>query len=56
MPILDVDEAKTCLFVKRSLGSSYAGIENTLSYKDGTMMLVCDAKKMTDDIFKAMNH
>ena len=56
MPILDVDKAKTCLFVKRSLGSGYAGIDNTLFYKDGTMMLLRDAKKMTEDIFKAMDH
>lgn len=54
MPILDVDKAKTCLFVKRSLGSGYAGIDNTLFYKDGTMMLLGDAKKMTDDITKAI--
>jgi NAD(P) transhydrogenase subunit beta len=56
MPILDVDKARTCLFVKRSLGSGYAGIDNTLFYKDGTMMLLGDAKKMTDDIVKAIEH
>ncbi|MEX0954877.1 MAG: NAD(P)(+) transhydrogenase (Re/Si-specific) subunit beta [Rhizobiaceae bacterium] len=56
MPILDVDKARTCLFVKRSLGSGYAGIDNTLFYKDGTMMLLGDAKKMTEDIVKAMGH
>jgi NAD(P) transhydrogenase subunit beta len=56
MPILDVDKARTCLFVKRSLGSGYAGIDNTLFYKDGTMMLLGDAKKMTEDIVKAMDH
>ncbi|MBC7281472.1 NAD(P)(+) transhydrogenase (Re/Si-specific) subunit beta [Hoeflea sp.] len=56
MPILDVDKARTCLFVKRSLGSGYAGIDNTLFYKEGTMMLLGDAKKMTDDIVKAIDH
>ncbi|MBB3396169.1 NAD(P) transhydrogenase subunit beta [Rhizobium sp. BK060] len=56
MPILDVDKAKICLFVKRSLGSGYAGIDNTLFYKDGTMMLLGDAKKMNEDIVKALKH
>ncbi|MBB3951556.1 NAD(P)(+) transhydrogenase (Re/Si-specific) subunit beta [Aureimonas jatrophae] len=56
MPILNVDQAQTCLFIKRSLGSGYAGIDNTLFYKDNTMMLFADAKKMVEDIVKALAH
>ena len=55
MPILHVDQAQTCLFIKRSLGSGYAGIDNTLFYKNNTMMLFSDAKKMVEDIVKSLN-
>jgi NAD(P) transhydrogenase subunit beta len=55
MPILDVDKAATCLFIKRSMGSGYAGIDNTLFYNDKTMMLLSDAKKMVDNIVKALD-
>ena len=56
MPVLQVWKGATVLFNKRSLSSGYAGIDNPLFYKDNTVMVLGDAKKMTEDIVKAMAH
>ena len=55
MPILDVDQARSIVVIKRSMGHGYAGLDNPLFYMDKTMMVFGDAKKIVEDLVKAID-
>ena len=55
IPIIDVEKSKSLLFVKRSLSYGYAGVDSELFYKDNTLMLFADAKKMVEEISKSLD-